>query len=136
MTALAALLILSAGPPATPEAPQPVLRYETKAVLQDDGSVQTVTFVYRVETPKRAPVTATLYTASWCGPCQLFKPTWAALRLKYPGVAFETVDVDANPGALNRAAGVSGSIGIPAIVVVRDGVAKLCSSANVESALK
>jgi len=34
------------------------------------------------------------FTASWCGPCKLFAPTFDKVASQTPGVYFETVDVD------------------------------------------
>jgi thioredoxin-like negative regulator of GroEL len=34
------------------------------------------------------------FTASWCGPCKMFAPTFDKVASQTPGVYFETVDVD------------------------------------------
>lgn len=37
------------------------------------------------------------FTASWCGPCRVYKPIFESVANSTPGVVFETVDVDADP---------------------------------------
>jgi len=37
------------------------------------------------------------FTASWCGPCRVYKPVFENVASSTPGVVFDTVDVDAEP---------------------------------------
>jgi len=58
------------------------------------------------------------FNATWCGPCQRFKPAFEAAAEKYAGeVEFVSVDVDNNPETA-KAFGVGG---IPHIVILVPG---------------
>jgi len=57
-------------------------------------------------------------TATWCGPCERFKPKFADLSAGFPDVAFVTVDIDAlSESMLNFLAVAT----VPSVLVVRDG---------------
>ena len=43
------------------------------------------------------------FTATWCPPCQMIGPKFAALDGKYEGVTLFKVDVDANKEAAEKA---------------------------------
>lgn len=53
----------------------------------------------------------TVYSASWCGPCKLLKPS-----LKREGIEFTNVDIDANLEATSKA----GVRGVPTTVITDD----------------
>jgi thioredoxin 1 len=36
------------------------------------------------------------FTATWCGPCKQLAPAFMQLQSEFPGVSFETIDVDQN----------------------------------------
>ncbi len=58
------------------------------------------------------------FNATWCGPCQAFKPNFEKAAKEYAGkVDFISIDVDINPG-LAQAFGISS---IPAIVYIKPG---------------
>lgn len=64
------------------------------------------------------------FSATWCGPCQLFHPTFEAAAKKYAGkLAFYSVDVDDNAD-LAEAYGVEG---IPMVVGVNSNGEKTVS---------
>jgi len=37
------------------------------------------------------------FTATWCGPCKQLAPAFTQLQSDFPGVIFETIDVDDSP---------------------------------------
>lgn len=58
------------------------------------------------------------FTASWCGPCQMLKPTINKLSAEYDGVAvIGKVDVDANPELAQEFKANA----IPLLVFLKDG---------------
>ncbi len=58
------------------------------------------------------------FNATWCGPCQQFKPAFDAAAEKFAGqVEFVSVDVDNNPNTA-QAFGVTG---IPHVVILAPG---------------
>jgi thioredoxin 1 len=61
-----------------------------------------------------APVTVVLYTASWCGPCHAFHPTFARVSASSP-VPMEERDFDEHRAEANR----FGVTRIPSVVVVQ-----------------
>jgi thioredoxin len=56
--------------------------------------------------------------ASWCGPCRMFAPVFAAAAEQHPDIVFAKVDTEAEP-ALARAAGI---MSIPTLMAFREGV--------------
>lgn len=42
-------------------------------------------------------ITVMRFTAPWCAPCKMLAPVIQGLAQEFPGVTFETVDVDGNP---------------------------------------
>lgn len=42
------------------------------------------------------------FTASWCGPCKIYKPIWEKVseELKDTGIDFKTVDIDSDISGL------------------------------------
>ena len=55
---------------------------------------------------KDNPKVAVDFFATWCGPCQVIGPKFAAAVGDYPGIKFIKVDVD-NNGETSTAAGIS-----------------------------
>lgn len=53
------------------------------------------------------------FTAPWCAPCKAVARALAELAPAYPDVAFEEVDVDAEP--------TTGILALPTVHIVRDG---------------
>ena len=60
-------------------------------------------------------------TASWCAPCERFKPKFADLSGAFPDVAFVSVDVDALDDDAVDALGVET---VPTFLLMRDGEEK------------
>ncbi len=54
------------------------------------------------------------FTATWCGPCQVFAPTYVELAAKYKNVDFYKIDIDKCPN-VSRAFGIQS---IPAFVLI------------------
>jgi len=54
------------------------------------------------------------YTASWCGPCKVFAPTFDKVAAETPGVQFETVDVDSGHQSIME----NGIRNVPTTVVI------------------
>jgi thioredoxin 1 len=58
------------------------------------------------------------FTAAWCGPCRVMKPTLSALATEYTGrVQFTAVDVDQDPVTAQQFDVRS----MPTYVILRDG---------------
>lgn len=74
------------------------------------------------------------YTASWCGPCKLYAPTFAKVASETPGVQFETVDVDSGHQSIME----NGIRNVPTTVVIEaDGtVRKQSGNMSVETLKK
>jgi thioredoxin 1 len=59
------------------------------------------------------------FWAAWCGPCRLMRPVIDELADEYEGrVRIAKLDVDANPDTAEEC----GILGIPAVLIFRDGV--------------
>jgi thioredoxin 1 len=58
------------------------------------------------------------FWASWCGPCRMFAPTFAAASEKHPDVVFAKVDTEAE----QRLAGAAEITSIPTLMAFRDGI--------------
>ena len=43
------------------------------------------------------------FTASWCGPCQVIAPKFAAMQGEFPEIKFYKVDVEENSDAAGKA---------------------------------
>lgn len=59
-----------------------------------------------------------LFTATWCEPCQMFYPVFAAMAEQHPDILFASVDIDV---ATDVAANFQVTQ-VPALMVVRDRV--------------
>ncbi|CAL5218443.1 g124 [Coccomyxa viridis] len=57
------------------------------------------------------------FTATWCGPCKMIGPVFAALSVQHPSLVFLTVDVDKNE-AVAAECGISA---MPTFQVWQDG---------------
>jgi len=56
--------------------------------------------------------------ASWCGPCRMFAPVFAAAAELHPDIVFAKVDAEAE----RALAGSAGIMSIPTLMAFRDGV--------------
>jgi len=56
--------------------------------------------------------------ASWCGPCRMFAPVFAAAAEKHDDVVFAKVDTEAEA----RLAGMAGIMSIPTLMAFRENV--------------
>ena len=63
-------------------------------------------------------LTVKRFTAPWCGPCRTLAPIMENVKVGFPDVRFETIDVDSDPNTAAR----YGVRSIPAIVFERNGV--------------
>ena len=57
------------------------------------------------------------FTATWCGPCKQLAPAFAQLQSEFPGVSFETIDVDQNKQTTADYMVTS----VPTVVIEKDG---------------
>ena len=60
------------------------------------------------------------YTATWCQPCKQLAPLFAQLQSSFPGVIFETIDVDQNKDLALENFVTS----VPTVIFEKDGIAK------------
>lgn len=58
-----------------------------------------------------------IFGAKWCGPCQAMSPGLEKAKDALPGVAFEKVDAESNPGLAERYSVRS----LPTLVLLKDG---------------
>lgn len=58
------------------------------------------------------------YSAAWCGPCRLLKPTLALLEKEFKTIDWRTLDVDQHP----REAQFAKVQSVPTTVFYKDGV--------------
>ena len=67
---------------------------------------------------KAKPVALVDFSATWCGPCQMLKPTIEALATQYTGkVSVGKVDIDANSEIAMRFSVMS----VPTLIFFKDG---------------
>lgn len=57
------------------------------------------------------------FTADWCGPCRMLAPIMNSISSEFPGVTFETINVD-NDEVQASQYDVSS---IPLVVLIKDG---------------
>jgi len=60
------------------------------------------------------------FTAQWCQPCKQLAPVFAQLQSSFPGVIFETIDVDQNKDLALENFVTS----IPTVIFEKDGITK------------
>ena len=70
------------------------------------------------ETIEGNPIVLVDWWASWCGPCRMFAPVFAAAAAANPDITFAKVDTEAEQGL----AGAFGISSIPTLMAIRDGV--------------
>lgn len=58
------------------------------------------------------------FYATWCGPCNMFRPIFEKVQNEFTNIKFYSIDVDKDRNNLSKKFGI---MSIPALVLLKDG---------------
>ena len=62
-------------------------------------------------------VTVKKFSATWCGPCRMLAPVMNEIKVKYPNVKFEDIDIDEYSEEVEK----YGVTSVPTVIIEKNG---------------